>query len=158
MREIIKFAKTRQIPILVDPKKENYWRYKGVNIFKPNIKELIQSDPEITEPIGDNLSKIVSNQIKKLNVELFLLTLSDKGVYMKSKNDENYYPAYKRKIVDVSGAGDAVIATASLALAKNLDHNLLAQFSNLAGGLSCEKIGVNQIDKERLLNEAIRLI
>ena len=77
---------------------------------------------------------------------------------MKSKNDENYYPAYKRKIVDVSGAGDAVIATASLALAKNLDHNLLVQFSNLAGGLSCEKIGVNQIDKERLLNEAIRLI
>ena len=155
---ILKFAKTHQIPILADPKKENYWEYKGVNIFKPNIKELIESNSEIIEPINDNLSKIVSNQRKKLNVELFLLTLSEKGVYINSKNNEKHFPAYKRKIVDVSGAGDAVIATAALSLAKNLDFNLLAQLSNLAGGLSCEKIGVNQIDKERLLNEAIRLI
>tara|TARA_B100000963_G_scaffold105266_1_gene91183 strand:+ start:781 stop:1662 length:882 start_codon:yes stop_codon:yes gene_type:complete len=155
---LLKFAKTHQIPILVDPKKENYWQYKGVNIFKPNIKELIESSSEIIEPIDENLSKIVSNQRKKLNVELFLLTLSEKGVYIKSKKNEKHFPAYKRKIVDVSGAGDAVIATAALSLAKKLDFNLLAQFCNLAGGLSCEKIGVNQIDKKRLLNEAIRLI
>ena len=50
---------------------------------------------------------------------------------MKSKNDENYYPAYKRKIVDVSGAGDAVIATAALSLAKNLDFNLFMDLANV---------------------------
>ena len=40
IKSLIKYAKIKKIPILADPKKENYWEYKGVNIFKPNIKEL----------------------------------------------------------------------------------------------------------------------
>ena len=69
---------------------------------------------------------------------------------------ENFYEA--KEVFDVSGAGDAVIATAALALAQKLDYQILAQLANLAGGLSCEKVGVNTINRENLLNEAIRLI
>ena len=158
INSLVEFATKKQIPTLVDPKKENYWQYKGVNLFKPNTKELIESNAETEALSLENISKIVFKQREKLNAKSFLLTLSEKGVYIQTENEEHHYPAYKRKIIDVSGAGDAVIATAALALAQKLDYHILAQLANLAGGLSCDKVGVNPIDKDNLLNEAIRLI
>ena len=158
INSLVEFATKKQIPTLVDPKKENYWQYKGLNIFKPNITELIESNSKEEELCLENISKIVTKQRKQLNAKLFLLTMSEKGIFIQTKNEEHYYPAHKRKIIDVSGAGDAVIATAALALAQKLDHQNLAQLANLAGGLSCEKVGVNPVDRQNLLNEAIRLI
>ena len=158
INSLVEFATKKQIPTLVDPKKENYWQYKGLNIFKPNISELIESNSKEEELCLENISKIVTKQRKQLNAKLFLLTMSEKGMFIQSKNEEHYLPAHKRKIIDVSGAGDAVIATAALALTQKLDHQNLAKLANLAGGLSCEKVGVNPIDRQNLLNEAIRLI
>ena len=158
INSLVEFATKKQIPTLVDPKKENYWQYKGVSLFKPNTKELIESNSETEALCLENVSKIVTKQRKQLNAKSFLLTLSEKGVFIQTENEEHLYPAYKRKIIDVSGAGDAVIATAALALAKKLDYHILAQLANLAGGLSCEKVGVNPIDRENLLNEAISLV
>ena len=158
INSLVEFATKKQIPTLVDPKKENYWQYKGVSLFKPNTKELIESNSETEALSLENVSKIVAKQRKQLNAKSFLLTLSEKGVFIQTENEEHLYPAYKRKIIDVSGAGDAVIATAALALAKKLDYHILAQLANLAGGLSCEKVGVNPIDRENLLNEAISLV
>ncbi len=159
INSLVEFATKKQIPTLVDPKKENYWHYKGVNLFKPNAKELIESNSEKEALSQENISKIVTKQRKQLNAKSFLLTLSEKGVFIQTDNEEeHHYPAYKRTIIDVSGAGDAVIATAALALAQKLDYHILAQLANLAGGLSCEKVGVNPINSENLLNEAIRLI
>ncbi len=155
---LVEFVLKKKIPTLVDPKKENYWQYKGLNIFKPNISELIESNTEEEELCLENISKIVTKQRKQLNAKLFLLTMSEKGMFIQSKNEEHYLPAHKRKIIDVSGAGDAVIATAALALTQKLNHQNLAQLANLAGGLSCEKVGVNPVDRQNLLNEAIRLI
>lgn len=158
INSLVKFAKIKQIPTLVDPKKENYWQYKGVNLFKPNIKELIESYSEKEALSLENISKIIAKQRKQLDANSFLLTLSEKGVFIQTKNEEHHYPAYNRTIIDVSGAGDAVIAAAALALTQRLDYNILAQLANLAGGLSCEKVGVNPIEKDNLLSEAIRLI
>ena len=158
INSLVEFATKKQIPTLVDPKKENYWQYKGLNIFKPNISELIESNTKEEELCLENISKIVTKQRKQLNAKLFLLTMSEKGIFIQTKNEEHYLPAHKRKIIDVSGAGDAVIATAALALTQKLDHQNLAQLANLAGGLSCEKVGVNPVDRQNLLNEAIRLI
>ena len=158
INSLVEFATKKQIPTLVDPKKENYWQYKCVNLFKPNAKELIESNSETETLSPENISKIVTKQRKQLNAKSFLLTLSEKGVFIQSENGEQLYPAYKRKIIDVSGAGDAVIATSALALAQKLDYHILAQLANLAGGLSCEKVGVKPIDRKNLLNEAIRLI
>lgn len=157
--QLIKSAKKLNIPILVDPKKNNYWEYKGVDLFKPNKKELIESKSNSNESLSlDSLADIVSSQRKELNAKAFLLTLSHKGVFVETENESTHYPAFKRNIVDVSGAGDAVIATAALALAKKINFNTTAQLANLAGGLSCEKVGVNPLNKNTLLEEAIRLI
>ena len=157
--ELISSAKKLNIPVLVDPKKDNYWEYKGVDLFKPNSKELTESNSSDNDSLSlDSLAHIVSYQRKQLDAKAFLLTLSEKGVYIQTENESTHYPAFKRNIVDVSGAGDAVIATAALALAKNINFNAIAQLANLAGGLSCESVGVNPLDKDMLLKEASRLI
>jgi bifunctional ADP-heptose synthase (sugar kinase/adenylyltransferase) len=67
-------------------------------------------------------------------------------------------PTHKRDIKDVSGAGDTVIATASVIYALTKDAALMAQVSNIAGGLVCEHVGVVPIDKQQLLQECERLI
>ena len=153
IKSLIKYAKIKKIPILADPKKENYWEYKGVNIFKPNLKELKDSISKNESLRSDSIFKIVSKQRKKLNADCFLLTLSENGVFIQSKNINKQIPATIRNIVDVSGAGDSVIATAALALSLKLDFYNIGRLANLAGGLSCEKIGVNPIEKEKLLKE-----
>ena len=74
---------------------------------------------------------------------------------MQIVDEFNHTNAEKRNIVDVSGAGDTVIATAALCLAGNIDFVNLSKFANLAGGLVCEKVGVVPIDKTTLLENAI---
>lgn len=144
---------------LVDPKKDNYWCYKNVDLFKPNLNELNQiSDNSIEATQIEELSQEVLVQQQKLNAKYFMLTLSQYGIFINDVNNNHQFPAFDRKVIDVSGAGDCVIATASLALASGLSIDKIAQLSNLAGGLSCEKVGVNPIEKDNLIKEANRLI
>ena len=76
---------------------------------------------------------------------------------MHAQGSEHVIEAHRRKIADVSGAGDTVIAIAAIALAQGLDPRAIAELANLAGGLVCEEIGVVPIDKVRFALEAERL-
>ena len=108
-----------------------------------------------------NVSEIekVSTELRvQLNAKALLLTLSEKGICINSADGFQHTPAFKRDIIDVSGAGDTVIAVASLCLASAVKHTDLSVLSTLAGGIVCEEIGVMPINKEKLLSEAIKLI
>ena len=80
-------------------------------------------------------------------------TLSEHGAYIHRNGEAHHIPAHRRKIVDVSGAGDTVIAVAALALAQDLSPERIAQLANLAGGLVCEEVGVVPIDPARFRSE-----
>lgn len=67
-------------------------------------------------------------------------------------------PSHLRNIADVSGAGDTVIATASLIYAATKDAHLMAEISNIAGGLVCEEVGVVPVNAEHLQDECIKLL
>ena len=154
---IIDLALKLKIPIAVDPKHKNFWCYKNVTLFKPNLREL-------SEAIGKSIDIKEENAIvladaflrKKLNNQITLITLSEAGVFV-SDNKLNYkIPAHLRNIADVSGAGDTVISVAALCLAAKANIRELAALSNLAGGLVCEKRGVVPITKQQLLNECVK--
>ena len=98
----------------------------------------------------------ISELRKKLSVKGVLLTLSEKGICINSEKEFKHTPAFKRNIIDVSGAGDTVISVASLCLASNMDYTDISILSTLAGGLVCEDVGVMPINKEKLLAEAIK--
>jgi len=146
------------ISTAVDPKKDNFLAYKNVSLFKPNLKELREG---LKVDINGNLLDSVKSAVLKLESILqnktTLVTLSEYGVVVNQNENFTHIPAHDRKIIDVSGAGDTVISVAALCLALKLEPEILANLSNLAGGLVCEKVGVVPIDKDQFFNEACLL-
>lgn len=160
IQNTIKIAKEKDIPTAVDPKKENFLSYKGVSLFKPNLKELkeglnlnfdFNSNKELFE-------KGIELLEEKLQNEISFVTLSENGVFIKNQTEKYYVPAHMRSISDVSGAGDTVIAVATLCLISGASTKQIAEISNLAGGLVCEKSGVVSISKNELLKEVSELL
>ena len=142
----------------VDPKKKNFLAYKNVTVFKPNLKEGREGlDMEVASVSREELDAAHGALYSALKHAVTFITLSEKGVYYHNASSE-IIPTHKRDIKDVSGAGDTVIATASVIYALTKDAALMAQVSNIAGGLVCEHVGVVPIDKQQLLRECERVI
>lgn len=157
IEKIIELAQKNHVITCVDPKKDNFMAYKGVTLFKPNLKELREGLNTEVDPSDINSLSIASKQLAaKLDHKITFITLSEHGVYLNDNCSHVHVPAHLRNISDVSGAGDTVISVASICLASSLDNSLIAQISNLAGGLVCEKSGVVPIDKQLLLQETIK--
>jgi rfaE bifunctional protein kinase chain/domain len=160
IKSIIAYANLNGIVTTVDPKKDNFLAYKNVTLFKPNLKEL-------KEGLGldfsfstekDKFEESVVKLESELNNSISFVTLSEHGVYIKQEKEVFYTAAHIRNIADVSGAGDTVISIATLCLVDGLPLNLIAEISNIAGGLVCEKSGVVSIDKDLLLKETEALL
>lgn len=161
--EVVKLAGERGIPVAVDPKKRNFLAYRGVTLFKPNLKELregLNLSAELSDIPG--IARAARQLRDRLGCRYVLTTLSDRGVLLTRGPGEGeedlLIPAHARMISDVSGAGDTVISVASLCLAKGLAPREVAAISNLAGGLVCEEVGVVPVDKNKLLAEVIKLL
>jgi bifunctional ADP-heptose synthase (sugar kinase/adenylyltransferase) len=93
-----------------------------------------------------------------LHHKISLITLSEKGIFYQSGNSTGIIPSHIRNISDVSGAGDTVIAVASLVYAATKNVSLMAEIANIAGGLVCEEVGTVTISKEKLLQECELLL
>lgn len=154
IRVVISICRKAGIITAVDPKRKNFFEYKGVDIFKPNLKEvkdalnLLFTDTEV--PV---LQNIHSELHHLLHHHISFITLSDKGVFYAGNNSSALIPSHLRNIADVSGAGDTVIAVAALVYAATRDVRLMAEIANIAGGLVCEEVGTAAINREKLLHE-----
>ena len=153
IQSILKEAGQRGIFTAVDPKKANFFAYKGVNLFKPNLKEVRESSPFPVSPDAASLQKASDFLREKLNNQYTMLTLSEKGLFLDGGSGGKCYPTTPRNISDVSGAGDTVISIAAMGLAAGLDLETVAMLSNLAGGQVCEVPGVVPVDRNRLEKE-----
>jgi rfaE bifunctional protein kinase chain/domain len=151
IRNVIRHAKEVGCIICVDPKLKNFFAYKGVDIFKPNLKE-VKEGLDINElKINKKSLALVHSKLKeKLKHKISFITLSEKGVFVQDEKNGQLFKAHKRNIVDVSGAGDTVISVAALVYASTQDKALMAQIANIAGGLVCEHVGVVRINKAKL--------
>ena len=155
---IITAAKKASVPVAVDPKKRNFFAYNGVDLFKPNLKELREGlKTEVNAADPKSVAQATRMLEERLRNRISMITLSEHGVLVSTEGEVETFPAHRRKIVDVSGAGDTVIAVAALALAQDLPAGQLAQLANLAGGLVCEEVGVVPIDPVRFQAECERL-
>jgi len=159
IEQAIRLATQYGVLTAVDPKHQNFFLYKGVTIFKPNLGE-IKTALNLTQLKTitlDTLSSMHEGLFKQLGHLYSLFTLSEKGVfYQKNEDMPKLIPAKIRNIADVSGAGDTVIAVISLVFALTGDMALSAELGNIAGGLVCEQVGTVAIDKDLLLQEALK--
>lgn len=155
IQEIITICLSNNIITTVDPKKDNFWAYKNVTLFKPNLKELGDGVGQQIDFINSlDFEKSVEHLENELNNTISFITLSEHGVWIKKGTEKHHVPAHLRNIADVSGAGDTVISVATLCLTAGCSIQEIAEWSNLAGGLVCEKSGVVSIDPEQLKLEA----
>lgn len=151
---IIALCNENNIITTVDPKRKNFFSYKGVTLFKPNLKEVKDALNVLLDDVSIDFLKAVHTKLyDKLQHSISLITLSEKGVFYNQEKNAQILPGHIRNIADVSGAGDTVIAVASLAYAATNDIELAASIANLAGGLVCEEVGTAAINKEKLLAE-----
>jgi rfaE bifunctional protein kinase chain/domain len=156
---VIEICKAHDVVMTVDPKKKNFFSYQGVHIFKPNLKEVKEALLTSLDVIDqDHLQRIHTSLKDKLSHQVSFITLSEKGVFYHDLQQSAIIPTHVRSIADVSGAGDTVIATASLVYALTRDAALMAKIANIAGGLVCEEVGTVSINKDRLLQECRLLI
>ena len=159
IKKIISLCRADNILTAVDPKRKNFFTYEHVDIFKPNLQEAKEGLNIISDELTDeSLRNIHQSLFDKLHHNISLITLSEKGVFFQSGNDHLIIPTHIRSIADVSGAGDTVIAVASIVYAATKNVRLMAEMANIAGGLVCEEVGTVAIDKSRLLEECKQLL
>lgn len=154
IRRCIDLAQRNKKLITVDPKFHNFYCYTGVTVFKPNRKEAsdmlkmkIRTSADI-ETAGREL-------LQKLRAQYILLTLGEEGIAIFNENGEvKRMPTKARKVADVSGAGDTVISTLTMALSAGATIEEACFLANYAGGLVCEEVGIIPIEKELLFEAA----
>ncbi len=159
IQKAIDLCRYNNIITTVDPKRKNFFSYKGVDLFKPNLKEVKEAlNLLIDEVTNEKLQVIHAALHQQLGHQISFITLSEKGVFYQKENESDIVPTHIRNIADVSGAGDTVIAVASLVYAATKNVQLMAEVANIAGGLVCEEVGTAAIDKEKLLKECKLLL
>jgi D-glycero-beta-D-manno-heptose-7-phosphate kinase len=156
---VIELCQKQHIITAVDPKRKNFFEYRGVDIFKPNLKEVKEALNIIADGAGEAVLKDMHILLEEqLQHHISFITLSEKGVFYQQDKAAAIIPPHVRNIADVSGAGDTVIAVAALVYTASGNVSLMAAVANIAGGLVCEEVGTAAIDRERLLKECERLI
>ncbi len=143
---IIETCQSKNIPVYVDPKKHNVDAYKHVRLFKPNYSEFIQCVPD-----GENDFVKSGNVLRKsLDAELLMVTRGKDGIALFTPSGLETIPTRARRVHDVSGAGDSVISTFTLADLCGATPLEAAQLANYAAGKVCEEVGVVPISLDAL--------
>ncbi len=144
---IINVGAKKNIPIYVDPKYDNYDSYKGVRLFKPN---LIEFNTIVKNKKFGTLPESGFQFKDYIKTDILLITLGADGMSLYHNDNYNQIPTKARKVYDVSGAGDTVIATFAINDMCGLDAKDSSLIANLAAGRVCEEIGVFPITVDSL--------
>ena len=154
-QQLIRQARTRNIPVLVDPKGTTFERYKGATLITPNLSEFetvvghCESEQELVSK-GQRL-------LRELELEALLITRSEHGMTLIRENEpELHLPARAREVFDVTGAGDTVISVFASALAAGSDMPQAAAFANIAAGIVVAKLGTATVSMPELRREVNR--
>jgi rfaE bifunctional protein kinase chain/domain len=153
---LIQLANENKKIITVDPKFNNFFEYRNVTVFKPNRKEAeevlgqrLRTDEDIFHA-GTSLQK-------RLQCASLLLTLGEQGMALfEPEGTMTRVPTWAQNVQDVSGAGDTVISTLTMALSGGATMKEAATLANFAGGIVCGYVGIVPIDRSVLRNEILR--
>ena len=149
--EMIQLARSAAKPVLVDPKGEDYTRYRGATLLTPNLSEFRQvaggwkDEAELT---------IKAERLRtELQLEALLITRSEDGMSLYRTNEVLHEETYTREVFDVSGAGDTVIATLATMLASGTELPLAMHIANRAAGIVVGKLGTAVVSREEIIQD-----
>jgi rfaE bifunctional protein kinase chain/domain len=148
----------RGVWLSVDPKPSHQLNLSGLSLLTPNRKEafelaVMQDDAPQKEPEQDEkLLAVAEKLLQRLRPALLLITLGDQGLLLCERDKKPFHiPTVAREVFDVSGAGDTVIASFTLAIVAGASPVEAAIFSNCAAGIVVGKLGTATVHPEELL-------
>ncbi|MGA3050999.1 MAG: D-glycero-beta-D-manno-heptose-7-phosphate kinase [Chitinispirillaceae bacterium] len=151
--EIIREARRRAIPVIVDPKGSSWDKYRGASVVTPNVQELGES-VGATVPNEDAAIATYAGKIRRrFSLEALLVTRSEKGMTLVEKKSVSHVPTQAREVFDVSGAGDTVVATLAAGLANGYSLGESVAIANKAAGIVVAKIGTVPVELVELRAE-----
>ncbi|MFA5879303.1 MAG: D-glycero-beta-D-manno-heptose-7-phosphate kinase [Candidatus Margulisiibacteriota bacterium] len=142
---IIDEAKKADKKVIIDPKKDNWELYKNAFLITPNFQEFKKATGANIANTDEEIELYGKKLIKNLNLTYLLVTRSEKGMSLISKNTAHHFKAIAQEVYDVSGAGDTVIATLAVTAAKGFDILTACDLSNKAAGIVVRKSGTAPI-------------
>jgi rfaE bifunctional protein kinase chain/domain len=145
---MIEYARAQNKVILVDPKGEDYEKYRGATVITPNRSELRQVVGRWADE--DDLTWRAQDLRRSLGIQALLLTRSEEGMSLFTDQGVSHVRAQAREVFDVSGAGDTVIATLAVALAAQWPLDRAMALANRAGGIVVGKLGTATVTSEEL--------
>jgi len=154
---VVEIARAASVPVTVDPKFNNFFEYKHVTVFKPNRREVEEvlggklKGAEDVERAGRRLQEA-------LGAENVLLTRGEDGMSLfESGGRITHIKSTATHVQDVSGAGDTVISTLTMALVAGASILEAAVLANCAGGIVVGEVGIVPVQPADLKNAALRL-
>ena len=150
IQHIISSARKHNVPVLVDPKLQNFFAYKGCSVFKPNLSEMAASLGIVLHNNDKEVEEACRMLQEKIEVETIIVTRGDKGMTIYN-GSFTHIGATSLEVADVSGAGDTVIGILALGAAAGIDIVTSATIANLAAGTVCQEVGAVPVRAEKLL-------
>ncbi|MBN3817587.1 D-glycero-beta-D-manno-heptose-7-phosphate kinase [Paraburkholderia sp. Se-20369] len=137
-------------PVLVDPKGDDWERYRGASLITPNRAELreVVGQWKSEEDLHERVAKLRAS----LDIDALLLTRSEEGMTLFSGAGELHASALAREVFDVSGAGDTVIATVATMLGAGVPLVDAVVLANRAAGIVVGKLGTATVDYDELFH------
>jgi rfaE bifunctional protein kinase chain/domain len=148
---VIALARRHHLPVTVDPKRDNFFAYQRCTLFKPNLKETSDALGEKFANTDEDSSRACELLRHRLKSDYILLTRSEKGATVYN-GEAVHIPSVALEVADVSGAGDTVIAVATMGLAAGLDIFSAARMANFAAGLVCAEVGAVAVNRQKLFD------
>jgi rfaE bifunctional protein kinase chain/domain len=152
IKQLVNLANEYEKVITVDPKFNNFFEYCGVTVFKPNSREVeaVMGRKLVDDASVEEAGRAIMNRLQAKNI---LLTRGEKGMTLfEQSGTVTHVPAKTRKVADVSGAGDTVISTLTVALASGATVREATSLANYAGGVVCGEVGIVPVAKDALLS------
>uniref|UniRef100_UPI00403F5BA4 D-glycero-beta-D-manno-heptose-7-phosphate kinase n=1 Tax=Pigmentiphaga sp. CHJ604 TaxID=3081984 RepID=UPI00403F5BA4 len=148
VQDLIALARARGCVVLVDPKGDDYGRYRGASLVTPNQSEMREAVGRWRDEA--QLAERAQHLRQALDLEALLVTRSELGMTLFTAEGRDHVEALAREVFDVSGAGDTVIATLAVMRAAGLDLHVAMRWANLAGGIVVGKLGTSIVTPDEL--------
>lgn len=148
LQTVIQLANQRDIPTIVDPKGDDFSKYRGATMIKPNYKEAVAASQL---PRESSLDEVGSSLLTQTATEMIMVTRSEQGISFFEKSQERLdFPVKSKEVKDVTGAGDTVLAMMTMAFASRLSIKEGLELSNVAAGIAIERIGCVRVSLSEL--------
>ena len=149
---VIRAAHEHQVPVVVDPKGNDWDKYAGADYITPNLKEINEILPARIKNEDAAVEKAARYAMEKYQLKNIIVTRSENGMTLVTPETVTHIPTKAQEVYDVSGAGDTVIAVFSLGLAGGLAPVSSARMANLAASVVVAKLGTYAISRDELLD------